>query len=991
MGFPIFSFLLSNDIEGDYPISEPGGWDESVLKLERNEKYHSLVEFYEQPLTFYGSDGLHDGGLDYIRNIENTQGVDADIELTIAVDFGDGTEILFKGLLDLSQLKEIDAYKADIPVVKDDFWTRFIVRSSTPVDLQSTTSIDGNEVEVIDPLNVTLTPQKVNLTYEGILDKTAGFPGLDGVIITGSDTYVQTDWNIEVLDEIEEKYSLPIASNPQIPSEIFKLKFAGDYTFNITIDIADVSLQGIDVYPSTYLEWYFQIDDDTPVAFTKTNIITVFAPLRTRYTYSGTVNAAQPGSLIRIYGVRSNSNHFYVTYQRFDSIESIDLLNKISVVGETVYDETETDSMLLHDVAESIVSRSSETSIYSEYLGGQLVTTNETYDSDGCAYPFTLMQGLQIRQYLFSEKPFSMSFDDFWNGVDPIFCLGLGYEELSPKVQFLNRYFDTSISQWEQFTSSGTLQAFQYETGGYALADGSISNLPNTARFGQGQYFGWPAGDYRVKIKAYNNSTGGSSPFVSGLIIWASNVAIGNGSSTSITYTGNGDWAVGDDDTRFYDFTLAQDWDYLAFAWNKQGSGSGYDCYIRIDLIEIVQYRIRIEQRDHFFDKSSNSVNLSYVDNIERSYATDKIYKKIDIGYQKWESENISGIDDPQTKHTYSAGFRKVGEEIELYSKFIAASYAIESTRRQVIEKSKDYKLDNDTFILAINPDASPVVPELDEYFITVSNLNNPETRYNLRITPYWNFVNWRQWFSGSFTPLLEANWTFQEGEGNYDVSYDPIGGCLVNFPSVNHSENANINIDNLDVVGSTFKLKVIDFEHPLSWSDYKTIRQNMEKTIGVSETNTGHESYFILSLEYQITRGKAKFKLLKAGDEQTFIYFCYAELIETVTGTPEWDISFNVGVDGITFNMIGTSTQSGETEALISTVIGVVNKVTNSGIVQSDGSVLFYKNSILVHTEPFTNGDEVGVDFDNTYTYLDCFPGDEFKILVFESSGSPP
>lgn len=867
MGFPIFSFLLSNDIEGDYPISEPGGWDESVLKLERNEKYHSLVEFYEQPLTFYGSDGVHDGGLDYIRNIENTQGVDADISITIAVNFGDGDEILFKGLLDISQLKEIDAYKADIPVVKDDFWTRFIVRSSTPVDVQSSTSLDGNPVDVITPLNLTLTAQKVNLTYEGILDKTAGFPGLDGVIVSGSDTYVQTDWNIEVLAEIDEKYSLPIGSNPDIPSELFKLKFAGDYSFDITIDIADVSLQGTDVYPSTYLEWYFQIDDDTPVAFTKTDLVTIFAPARTRYTFSSTVNAAQPGSLIRIYGVRSNTNHFYVTYQRFDSVESIDLLNNITVLAESVFENTESDSLLLHDVAESIINRSSETSIYSEYLGGSLVTTDYTYASDGCAYPFVLMQGLQIRQYLFSEKPFSRSFDDFWNGVDPIFCLGLGYEELSPKVQFLNRGFDVSISLWDQFTSSATLQSFTYQTGGYALADGSVSNLPNTARIGQSQYFKWPAGNYRIKIKAYNNSTGGSSPLASGLAIWASNTAIGDASSTSISYTGDGTWNVGDNATRFFDFTLSQDWDYVAFAWNKQGSGSGYECYIQVDLIEVVQYRIRIEQRDHFYDKSSNSVNLSYVDNIERSYATDKIFKKIDIGYQKWESENISGIDDPQTKHTYSAGFRKVGEEIELYSKFIAASYAIESTRRQVIEKSKDYKLDNDTFILAIDPAASPVVPELDEYFTSVTNLNNADTRYNLRITPYWNFTNWLQWFSGSFQPLTQALWMFQKGEGNYDVGYTTSGGCLVNFGSDNHAENADVSISNLDIVGSTFKLKVIDFEHPLSWSDYKTIRQNRELAIGVSETNTDHESYFILSLEYQITKGKAKFKLLQAGE----------------------------------------------------------------------------------------------------------------------------
>jgi len=52
MSFPLFRFTLDNDIEGPLQISEPGGWDDAKIKLERNEKYHSLVEHYEQPLTF---------------------------------------------------------------------------------------------------------------------------------------------------------------------------------------------------------------------------------------------------------------------------------------------------------------------------------------------------------------------------------------------------------------------------------------------------------------------------------------------------------------------------------------------------------------------------------------------------------------------------------------------------------------------------------------------------------------------------------------------------------------------------------------------------------------------------------------------------------------------------------------------------------------------------------------------------------------------------
>ena len=73
MGFPRFRFTLNNTTAGSLQISEPGGWDEAVLKLERNQEFHSLVEFYDQPMTFYGQSSNGNGGLDYIREIERSQ------------------------------------------------------------------------------------------------------------------------------------------------------------------------------------------------------------------------------------------------------------------------------------------------------------------------------------------------------------------------------------------------------------------------------------------------------------------------------------------------------------------------------------------------------------------------------------------------------------------------------------------------------------------------------------------------------------------------------------------------------------------------------------------------------------------------------------------------------------------------------------------------------------------------------------------------------
>src|SRR5690606_40654009 len=101
-------------------------------------------------------------------------------------------------------------------------------------------------------------------------------------------------------------------------------------------------------------------------------------------------------------------------------------------------------------------------------------------------------------------------------------------------------------------------------------------------------------------------------------------------------------------------------------------------------------------------------------------------------------------------KHTYSSIFQRIGQKITLLSRFIAAGLTIEVTRRTTREKSADYKYDNDTFIIALNPntididpetspDLTDFQPEFDENFTSVSNLQNSDSRYNLRLTPARN------------------------------------------------------------------------------------------------------------------------------------------------------------------------------------------------------------------------------------------------------------
>jgi hypothetical protein len=80
-----------------------------------------------------------------------------------------------------------------------------------------------------------------------------------------------------------------------------------------------------------------------------------------------------------------------------------------------------------------------------------------------------------------------------------------------------------------------------------------------------------------------------------------------------------------------------------------------------------------------------------------------KYINKIEIGYQKWESENIGGIDEVCTRHEYATEINSAKSAMSLLSRYSASGYAIEWTRRKWFyeEPTTDWRYDNDNFIIS--------------------------------------------------------------------------------------------------------------------------------------------------------------------------------------------------------------------------------------------------------------------------------------------------
>lgn len=758
----IFRFSLSHSVLGSLVISEPDGWIATKLKLERHEEYHSLIEYFEGDFVFYGDNGSENGGIDFIRQVENTYGPDAELAITIEIAPDNiSYQTIFIGQLDLWNIEEMPDNKAQIPIIRNDFWAKFINRYDTPVDIQASESVDVEPVDVFDSINLRLTSQTILKRYYG------EWSNGETVLIDAADGYLQLTPNNITLDEIETAFNLGFAWNPEIPVWWMEADEAGVYTFNFQLCLSNSRVFAAGMAPAdprdqfgvlfnisdNFWNFYFRLNSDTAQIFTQTNVLFVGTALSSGYakfTFS-TVLELKVGDIITVYGEEvvniatklaiwgTEGSIFKNTGDTedtaIDNVTSEEIPSFFDVRADTVFPSNNAESFLLHDVAGQVIDRitSVDQAFYSELLGSDQ-TIYRQYPADGCQWKYALAKGLQIRRYSLIEKPFFQSFKQWWEGANPIFNLGLSYETV--------------------------------------------------------------AGD------------------------------------------------------------------------------------------EV----IRVEEKRHFYDDSEVSVNLDFVRDIVRKYDESRIFKTVKIGYKKWQSEDISGIDDPQTKKTYATILKKAGRELSLESDFIAASLAIETTRRKTREKSADYKFDNDTFIIAINPipvDVSPETspdvtdyePELDENFDNITNLLNSETRYNLRLTPARNFLRWLDWASAGLQAYLSSAFKFSSGEGNYDMTSDMINdsdGCVENRLELSEKQDIEVSAD-------PFHLALLyEITCPLEWGDYVLIRDNRKKAIGISQTNDNHVKFFIKDLEYEVVEGRVtiqawskEFMEIEVIDSETQMQVC--------------------------------------------------------------------------------------------------------------------
>ena len=251
----------------------------------------------------------------------------------------------------------------------------------------------------------------------------------------------------------------------------------------------------------------------------------------------------------------------------------------------------------------------------------------------------------------------------------------------------------------------------------------------------------------------------------------------------------------------------------------------------------------RIEKLDYFYNKNvlirlgkvvDGRFEYVQVSNVKRSLNKDEFISGIEIGYDKGgDYEEAVGLDEYNTKTTFTTVIDKIEQKYKATSKYRADSYGAEFARRKSYFRfpTEDTKYDNSIWLFDLirNPLSVIFKQRLwqDDFSEEPTGVFSPDTAQNLRLSP--------------FNILLRHGWRIGSGLVKYPLNFIRYGSSIANsslttklkladypqYGGVAYSENGNIL--NKDLEQARTDGEVIEFDY---YVDYDLLQKVQGKTV---------------------------------------------------------------------------------------------------------------------------------------------------------------
>lgn len=278
---------------------------------------------------------------------------------------------------------------------------------------------------------------------------------------------------------------------------------------------------------------------------------------------------------------------------------------------------------------------------------------------------------------------------------------------------------------------------------------------------------------------------------------------------------------------------------------------------------------LRIEPVEHFYT-DEEILRLPFVPVVSVRVDETQHYSIIKSGYDKWETENIAGLDEVNSPREFRTSLSAINQTFDAQSHLVAGSYPIELTRQQNFADTgaADTKYDNETFIICVKRQAYGFSVEQGGVD-NASGFFDPPTIYNWRIRPFYNLMRWFKSLANSYANIVDTDnkLFFSSGKGNYlasgEIAFVMYEACKLENGAKAENEDLSA-ADFTDKAEATplWRPELATLTYPLSLKDYKKIKASPYGYISF-QCGTGEwQKGYIQELRYGLVKGEANFTL---------------------------------------------------------------------------------------------------------------------------------
>lgn len=274
---------------------------------------------------------------------------------------------------------------------------------------------------------------------------------------------------------------------------------------------------------------------------------------------------------------------------------------------------------------------------------------------------------------------------------------------------------------------------------------------------------------------------------------------------------------------------------------------------------------LRIEPVEYFY-QNVQVLALPLIPEAESGLQNEMAYSLVKVGYKKWETENVNGLDEFNSNKEFRSTLTAIDNPLDITSNFIAGGYPIEHTRQQSFADTgaADTRYDNDTFIVCVTrlPYAYGNDYAVEQGNIdNASNMFSPSTAYNWRIRPMYNLMRWWKSIAQSYVNLANSasKFFFSAGTGNLLASGDMLTDpCRVH--AVTEPENGDLaRSDMFTGKDPIWKPEIINIRYPMSLKEYNLVKANPYGYIYFQCGNGAYDKGYITNLLYRPAKGEVE------------------------------------------------------------------------------------------------------------------------------------